>query len=774
MKKFILFFCFLGLLKTYAQSELVSTGTGAAYILSVPGSFSLRPGIQITFKAHTACAASATINVSGTGAIQIRKLGNTLPLVAGDILTDQVVTLVYDGSFWQMTSSLGNVASSPNYWDLNSINIYNNNIGHVGVGTSTPGKLGGANRYFTLAGTEIFSSIGQPSLELVGLSSGLNSFAGRLDFIGLEAITNNSIPRARIEARSGNSQSLAGQMLFYINQNGTSGGLLERMRLRESGELAIGNNGGIVTGSLLSVGSSSQFAVNGSGNLIRINNVPYSWPSNNVAGMLTNDGSGNLSWSPTSSLVTGTGVATRVAFWDGTNSLNSNTNLFWDNTNNRLGIGTSSPLVPLHVASSGVPAIGIQNAGTISTSGVGIARLNFTDAQAPNGQQASILAVRDAASGGPGDLPTALTFLTTPDASSTPAERVRITNNGNVGIGTAAPLKRLHVENSAAGSDTLGNIAVYHNSTGNGIALSAIANNTGIAAGTTTYAQARLAGYFATPAGTTDFGIWSRSSGWAGIFDNINRPTSYVGIGGLGSGNNLVVNHTTTTVSDPAQVNTYTYNGSSAGINAALRIDATNNTSGTNVASHGIYITANNNSTGGGASALGVGAYVSGTNANGEKKGLEGSATGAGTTNYGIVGNASGATTNWAGFFMGGNVFIQNNLGVGTTPSAKLDVNGTFKLGPAGSTNSKFLAGSVQPNITALLTAVGNNVRTITIPGAVVGDKIVITMAGATAVHVVLTSASITAVDTVTLNLFNITGAAVPGGVYTFNYIIYN
>lgn len=123
---------------------------------------------------------------------------------------------------------------------------------------------------------------------------------------------------------------------------------------------------------------------------------------------------------------------------------------------------------------------------------------------------------------------------------------------------------------------------------------------------------------------------------------------------------------------------------------------------------------------------------------------------------------------------MSGNVFIQNNLGIGTTPSAKLDVNGTFKLGSAGSTNSKFLAGSVQPNITGLLTAVGNNVRTITIPGAVVGDKIVITMAGATAVNVVLTSASITATDTVTLNLFNITGASVPGGTYTFNYIIYN
>ncbi len=41
--------------------------------------------------------------------------------------------------------------------------------------------------------------------------------------------------------------------------------------------------------------------------------------------------------------VGGTGTATRVAFWSGTNTLGSNTNLYWDNTNSRLGIGTSTP-----------------------------------------------------------------------------------------------------------------------------------------------------------------------------------------------------------------------------------------------------------------------------------------------------------------------------------------------------------------------------------------------------------------------------------------------
>jgi len=51
--------------------------------------------------------------------------------------------------------------------------------------------------------------------------------------------------------------------------------------------------------------------------------------------------------------ITGSGVATRVAFWTGTNTLSSNANLYWDNTNSRLGIGTSSLNYDLHVQRTG-------------------------------------------------------------------------------------------------------------------------------------------------------------------------------------------------------------------------------------------------------------------------------------------------------------------------------------------------------------------------------------------------------------------------------------
>ena len=47
--------------------------------------------------------------------------------------------------------------------------------------------------------------------------------------------------------------------------------------------------------------------------------------------------------------VTGTGAAARVAFWNGTSSIASNSTLSWDDSNTRLGIGTSSATTSLTV-----------------------------------------------------------------------------------------------------------------------------------------------------------------------------------------------------------------------------------------------------------------------------------------------------------------------------------------------------------------------------------------------------------------------------------------
>jgi hypothetical protein len=59
--------------------------------------------------------------------------------------------------------------------------------------------------------------------------------------------------------------------------------------------------------------------------------------------------------------VTGSGVAGRVAFWNGTSEVSSDSTFLWDSANNRLGIGTSTPSHAIDVtgndfyASNGIP-----------------------------------------------------------------------------------------------------------------------------------------------------------------------------------------------------------------------------------------------------------------------------------------------------------------------------------------------------------------------------------------------------------------------------------
>ncbi len=151
MKKYLVisFSFLLSVVSLKAQVEIVSAGTGAAYTLNVPGVFPLTNGIQVTFKAHTSCSASATMNVTGTGARSIMKEGNTVPLTGGDIKAGQIVTLAYDGTNWQMLSPIGNSAtSSVNGTTNRVIKFTSASTGgdsqitddgtNVGIGTTTP------------------------------------------------------------------------------------------------------------------------------------------------------------------------------------------------------------------------------------------------------------------------------------------------------------------------------------------------------------------------------------------------------------------------------------------------------------------------------------------------------------------------------------------------------------------------------------------------------------------------------------------------------------
>ena len=115
-------------------------------------------------------------------------------------------------------------------------------------------------------------------------------------------------------------------------------------------------------------------------------------------------------------------------------------------SNGNVGIGTTAPGAKLHVNYGNTPvaaaeSLRLEVAGNASTD-----RGPYLSFFAPNNsgtskESANIAGVQSAIDGGG-----ALIFKTSPSGAGTmPAERVRIDNSGNVGIGTAAPAAKLQV-----------------------------------------------------------------------------------------------------------------------------------------------------------------------------------------------------------------------------------------------------------------------------------------------------------------------------------------
>ena len=64
--------------------------------------------------------------------------------------------------------------------------------------------------------------------------------------------------------------------------------------------------------------------------------------------------------------VEGSGIASQVAFWDSTNSIASDNQLYWDNINKRLGIGSGAS----------TPSQKLDVGGNINTSGKYLAQFD--------------------------------------------------------------------------------------------------------------------------------------------------------------------------------------------------------------------------------------------------------------------------------------------------------------------------------------------------------------------------------------------------------------
>mgnify|MGYP002725690278 CR=1 FL=1 len=147
---------------------------------------------------------------------------------------------------------------------------------------------------------------------------------------------------------------------------------------------------------------------------------------------------------------------------DSTTDLNIDSNtLVVDKSANAVGIGTTSPAnessgTLLHIADTGgTNAAHINLSGGTGGDGNQTGKISFSDPGDTDDAVAFISCNVEGTNANPGG---SLHFFTTPDAGS-PTERVTIHEDGNVGIGTASPAKKLDCRVSASGDY----IAAFYN-----------------------------------------------------------------------------------------------------------------------------------------------------------------------------------------------------------------------------------------------------------------------------------------------------------------------
>jgi uncharacterized Zn-binding protein involved in type VI secretion len=139
--------------------------------------------------------------------------------------------------------------------------------------------------------------------------------------------------------------------------------------------------------------------------------LDYSGDAGTSGQLLSSTGTGT-NWITFSGVTASNGSSGRAAFFTGSTTIEGSDNFYWDNSNARLGIGTSSPAVTLHVS-------GFARANAL--------QLTNANAQIYNISNSSLR------------------------LGTNNTERMRIDASGNVGIGTTSPDRKFEVESTGTG-----------------------------------------------------------------------------------------------------------------------------------------------------------------------------------------------------------------------------------------------------------------------------------------------------------------------------------
>jgi hypothetical protein len=430
----------------------------------------------------------------------------------------------------------------------------------------------------------------------------------------------------------------------------------------------------------------------------------------------------------------GTGQTTlasgKVLVGNGTSGVVSPSNLHWDNTNSRLGIGASNPSNQLHV--NGTNPLRLEGLQTSTDNEVLVVNASgvVTKRNIGSGTQWSVV--------GNSGTNTTSNFIGTTDNQSlvfrsNNTEVMRITPQKNVAIGTTTPgsINALHVYKEIGEPYTSDICAIYANTShwdmngvNTGIKTEAISAHAQLYGTQTTYgiySSAQHTNYDDEPWGHA-YGIFASAKGgqtnWAGYFEDgdvyiknrlgigIATPAARLHVGG-----DLIVNSQITGLGN-LSVSGMSWNTQSGTL--TLNPEGPKAEDGTKILLHnlsgGYPISLENNSNKfaitqtGGSPMVGIGvsnpiANLDVLNTTGDAGvhyairarfgtasqycyGVHADLNGNNSdVNIALYGSAStGTINNWAGYFAAGNVYMQNNLGIGIeSPQAKLHVNGSIR-----------------------------------------------------------------------------------------------
>jgi hypothetical protein len=224
---------------------------------------------------------------AGTGILSVASGGSDFesPLTFNNGLTRTTNTIKLGGALTALTDV-----------PLAGSNLTFSGLGRVGIGTLTPASkfaVGAASQFqvdsfgtiaaatgITSSGTIQFSSLASGIVKstsgVLGIATAGTDYESALTF-------NNGLTRTTNTIKLGGTLTAATDIPlggFNLTFSGT-------------GNIGIGDAS---PASLLTVGSGDLFQVDATGDLIKIKNVAYAWPAANASGVLSNNGSGVLSW----------------------------------------------------------------------------------------------------------------------------------------------------------------------------------------------------------------------------------------------------------------------------------------------------------------------------------------------------------------------------------------------------------------------------------------------------------------------------------------------